>query len=128
MLSHVFLGVNDFDRAFAFYTGLMKELGLVLKFADAARPWAAWHTAESPRPLFIIGRPFDQQPAAAGNGQMLALLAVSNEMVDRSHAMALSLGARCEGRPGLRPEYHANYYGAYFRDPGGNKICVCFHG
>lgn len=128
MLSHVFLGVNNFDRAFAFYAGLMKELGLVLKFADTAKPWAAWHAADSARPLFIIGRPFDHQPAAAGNGQMVALLAASADMVDRSHAMALSMGAQCEGRPGLRPEYHANYYGAYFRDPDGNKICICFHG
>jgi catechol 2,3-dioxygenase-like lactoylglutathione lyase family enzyme len=128
VLSHVFLGVNDFDRAFAFYAGVMKELGLVMKFTDAKRPWAAWHAAESARPLFIIGRPFDHQPAATGNGQMVALLAASAEMVDRSHSTALSLGARCEGRPGLRPEYHANYYGAYFRDPDGNKICICFHG
>ena len=33
-----------------------------------------------------------------------------------------------KGRPGLRPEYHANYYGAYFRDPDGNKLCVASHG
>lgn len=40
------------------------------------------------------------------------------------HAPALAGGGRCEGLPGLRPEYHPHYYGAYFRDPDGNKLCV----
>lgn len=128
MISHVFVGVNDFDRAFEFYAGLMKELGLVLKFHDADKPWAAWHSAGALRPLFIIGRPFDLGPAVAGNGEMIALLASSTQMVDRSHAFALAAGGRCEGAPGPRPHYHANYYGAYFRDVDGNKICICFHG
>jgi catechol 2,3-dioxygenase-like lactoylglutathione lyase family enzyme len=127
VISHVYVGVNHFARAFAFYSGLMDELGLVLKFRDAGKPWAAWHAPAAQRPLFIIGRPFDDQPAAAGNGHMVALLAASVEMVDRSHARALSAGAQCEGAPGLRPHYHPRYYGAYFRDPDGNKICVCFH-
>jgi catechol 2,3-dioxygenase-like lactoylglutathione lyase family enzyme len=127
VLSHVFIGVNDFGRAFEFYSGLMNELGLVLKFKDAEQPWAGWHAAGSPRPLFLIGKPFDKQPAAAGNGQMVALLATSEEMVDRSHAKALAAGGQCEGAPGLRPHYHPHYYGAYFRDLDGNKVCVCFH-
>ena len=128
MISHVFIGTNYFDRAFEFYAGFMNELGMVLKFCDREKPWAAWHAAQSPRPLFILGRPFDDHPAVAGNGQMVALLASSSDMVDRSHAKALSAGARCEGAPRLRPHYHPHYYGAYFRDLDGNKICVCFHG
>ncbi|WP_233244506.1 VOC family protein, partial [Acidovorax sp. HMWF029] len=77
---------------------------------------------------FLIGRPFDGQPAAPGNGVMNALLAADRATVDAVHALALQHGGRCEGLPGLRPEYHANYYGAYFRDPEGNKLCVCCHG
>jgi lactoylglutathione lyase len=69
------------------------------------------------RPLFIIGAPYDNQPAACGNGQMLALLATSREMVDSAYETAREHGGVCEGAPGLRPQYHANYYGAYFRDP-----------
>ena len=53
--------------------------------------------------------------------------AATRDQVDAAHALALSLGAVCEGRPGLRPEYHAHYYGAYFRDPDGNKLCVACH-
>ena len=44
------------------------------------------------------------------------------------HALALAHGGTCDGPPGLRPEYHAHYYGAYFRDPDGNKLCVACHG
>jgi catechol 2,3-dioxygenase-like lactoylglutathione lyase family enzyme len=80
------------------------------------------------RPLFLIGRPYNGERAAPGNGQMVALLAPNRDAVDRSHARALANGARSEGEPGLRPHYHPNYYGAYFRDPDGNKLCVCCHG
>lgn len=127
MLSHVFIGVNDFDRAFAFYSSLMQELGLSLKFCERERPWAGWVSADSPRPLFLIGRPYNGAPASNGNGQMLALLAKSRKIVEQCYASALANGAECDGPPGLRPEYHALYYGAYFRDPDGNKLCVCCH-
>lgn len=128
MLSHVFIGVNDFDRAMAFYSPVLERLGLVLRFTEPARPWAGWQTPRVARPLFLVGRPFDGQPAAPGNGAMNALLAADRATVDVVHALALQHGGRCEGPPGLRPEYHANYYGAYFRDPEGNKLCVCCHG
>jgi predicted lactoylglutathione lyase len=65
--------------------------------------------------------------ATVGNGQMVALLAPSRDAVDRAYEMALAHDGSSEGAPGLRPEYHANYYGAYFRDVDGNKICVCCH-
>lgn len=128
MLSHVFIGVNDFDRAMAFYSPVLERLGLVLRFTEPARPWAGWQIPGVARPLLLIGRPFDGQPATPGNGAMNALLAADRTTVDAAHALALQHGGRCEGPPGLRPEYHAHYYGAYFRDPEGNKLCVCCHG
>lgn len=127
MLSHVTLGTNDFSRSMAFYRPLLALLGLHERFCDERRPWAAWETAPGVRPLFIVGRPYDGEPASAGNGQMLALLAGSRACVDAAHALALQLGGRDEGAPGLRPEYHADFYGAYFRDPDGNKLCVVCH-
>ena len=127
MLSHVFVGVNDFDRAMAFYTPVMARLGLVLRFTEAQRPWAGWQQPGVARPLFLVGRPFDGRPATPGNGAMNALLAADRATVDAVHALALGHGGTCEGPPGLRPEYHAHYYGAYFRDPEGNKLCVCCH-
>jgi catechol 2,3-dioxygenase-like lactoylglutathione lyase family enzyme len=127
MISHTFIGITDFDRAFRFYSGIMDVLGLKLKFREAETPWAGWVAADAPRPLFLIGRPFDGNAASPGNGQMIALLAPGRDAVDRAHAVALANGGSCDGPPGLRTRYHPHYYGAYFRDPDGNKICVCCH-
>lgn len=127
MFSHVCVGVTSFERAFGFYHQLMETLGLPLKFRDQETGWAGWMPVDAPRPLFVIGKPYNGEPSAAGNGQMFALLAANRATVDRAHAVALACGGACEGAPGLRPQYHANYYGAYFRDPDGNKLCVCCH-
>ncbi|MBY4729179.1 VOC family protein [Cupriavidus pauculus] len=127
MISHVFVGVTDFDRAFKFYLAVMEEIGLTLKFCERDTAMAGWMAADAPRPLFLIGTPYDGNPARCGNGQMVALLAPDRRTVDKVHASALANGGTCEGAPGPRPQYHAHYYGAYFRDPDGNKICVCCH-
>lgn len=127
MISHIYIGFSDFDRAYAFYAPLMECLGHAQRILDRERPWAVWQPAAGGRPLFIIGRPYDGAPHDAGNGQMIALLADTREAVDRAHAIALAHGGADEGAPGLRPHYHASYYGAYFRDPDGNKLCVACH-
>ncbi|WP_295531697.1 VOC family protein [uncultured Pseudacidovorax sp.] len=127
MISHVFLGTSDFERALAFYQSLLAALGLQQRFIERDHPWAGWQQPGVARPLLLLGRPYDRQPAVAGNGAMLALLAESRRQVDEVHALALRLGGRCEGPPGLRPHYHANYYGAYFRDLDGNKLGLACH-
>ena len=127
MFSHIFVGVNDFARALAFYNPLMAALGIEARFCDPSRPWAGWQSEPGPRPLFLIGVPFDEQPHEPGNGQMVAFLAKSRAAVDQAFAVALANGGTSEGAPGLRPEYHEHYYGAYFRDPEGNKLCVACH-
>ncbi|SEF01812.1 Catechol 2,3-dioxygenase [Burkholderia sp. WP9] len=127
MISHVFVGVSNFDRAFKFYSTIMNELGHKLKFCEADKAWAGWMAEGMPRPLFLIGRPYDGNAAGRGNGQMVALLAPDRRSVDNTYGSALANEGSCEGRPGLRAHYHPDYYGAYFRDPEGNKICVCCH-
>ena len=127
MFSHVFVGVSDFERALAFYRPLMAALGHNERFCDASRPWAGWQSSPGPRPLFLIGAPYDKLAHSAGNGQMIAFVASSRAVVDQTHALALAHGGASEGAPGLRPEYHEHYYGAYFRDPDGNKLCVVCH-
>jgi len=126
MFSHIMVGVSDFKRAMAFYTPVLQALGVQFRFLEEDRPWAGWQSSPEPRPLFLIGRPHNQAPHQPGNGQMVAFLAQSRADVDRVHALALVNGGTCEGPPGLRPEYNAHYYGAYFRDPDGNKLCVAF--
>jgi len=127
VFSHLMVGVSDFQRALTFYKPLLDCLGIQFRFQQDERPWAGWQSSPQPRPLFIIGRPFNQQPHHPGNGQMVAFLASSRQQVDAVYELALANGGACEGKPGLRPEYHANYYGAYFRDPDGNKLCIACH-
>ena len=55
---------------------------------------------------------------------MVAFAAKDRDAVRRAYAAALACGGSSEGEPGLRPEYHPHYFGAYFRDPDGNKLCV----
>lgn len=126
MFSHIFIGARDFHRALGFYRPLLALLGVAERFCEPERPWAGWQSSPGPRPLLLLGRPHEGEHAP-GNGQMVALLATSRAQVDEAHRLALSLGGRCEGTPGLRPEYHAHYYGAYFRDTEGNKLCVACH-
>ena len=96
MLSHTHVGVTDFDRAF--YSKIMDALGCPLKFLEPERPWAGWKPPDADRPLLVMGKPENGEPAMPGNGQMVALLAPSRAAVD--HCL------RCRnrgGRPIARP-------------------------
>lgn len=127
MISHLHVGTNDLARAERFYRPLMSRLGWRLRFSDPDRGWTGWEPAEGGRPLFLLGRPHDGREATAGNGTMIALLAKDRPTVDEVHRLAIGNGAANEGDPGLRPHYHENYYGGYFRDLDGNKISICCH-
>ena len=127
MFSHVHVGIANFERSYAFYAAVMNALGFEQRVCQPRESWAGWAAPGTKRPLFFIGLPYDRQPANSGNGGMTAFLASTREAVDRCHQVALETGGRSEWAPGLRPHYHPDYYGAYFRDPDGNKICVCCH-
>ncbi|MGO4704455.1 VOC family protein [Microvirga sp. 2MCAF38] len=124
MYSHTTVGSNNLARAKSFYDGVFAPLDLGLWFSTedmlAYKPTAG-------RPLFLVVRPFNGGEAVSGNGAMVAFLAPNRAVVTACHAAAIAGGGTDEGSPGLRPQYHENYYGAYFRDPDGNKICVCCH-
>lgn len=127
MISHITLGTNDLERAKTFFAPIMKALSLVQVPMERSDPFVMWNNRETFRPAIALTKPENGKPHDAGNGQMLALLAPDRATVDTIHAMALSGGASDEGAPGLRPHYHPNYYGAYFRDLDGNKICIVCH-
>lgn len=123
MYSHVTLGTNDFSRALPFYEAVMEVLGHPVLFQGDGI--VAYGEPTGPK-LFIVP-PFDQKPAQPGNGVHAAFLVDRREQVDAFHATALVHGGTDEGPPGLRPHYHPNYYGAYVRDPDGNKIQAVCH-
>jgi len=76
--------------------------------------------------LWIV-RPIDKKAASVGNGITVGLEADNRPAVDAAHAAALKAGGKDEGAPGVRKHYHPNYYGAYVRDPDGNKVCIVCH-
>ncbi|KCZ45482.1 VOC family protein [Hyphomonas pacifica] len=127
MISHITLGTNDLDRAIAFYEPIMQALGHVRVPFERSDPFTMWKNPAMDRPLIALTRPTNGAPHEPGNGQMVAFLAPTRSAVDAVHALAIAAAAQDEGAPGLRPLYHPNYYGAYFRDPDGNKICVVCH-
>lgn len=118
MIGYVTLGTNELQRAAAFYDALLKELG-ASRFMEMDR-FILWGVKPD-RPMLGVIAPYDGEPATAGNGTMVALAADSPETVQRVHRTALSLQAADEGAPGPRSD---NFYGAYFRDPDGNKLAV----
>ncbi len=124
MFSHVTIGSNDMARATLFYDALLAPLGLVRK---ADYPTAVGYGLAGDRPQVWVLRPLDKNAASAGNGITIGLDAGDRAAVDAAYAAGRKAGGGDDGAPGLRPHYHPNYYGAYLRDPDGNKICVVCH-
>jgi len=118
MIGYVTLGTNDLARAAGFYDAIAWELGIG-RFMEMDN-FVAWGAPEGGASVGVI-KPYDGQPATVGNGVMVALAAKDRAQVDRLHALALSLGGKDEGAPGLRGD---NFYAAYFRDLDGNKLNV----
>jgi len=124
MFSHVTVGSNDIAKAKTFYDGLCQPLGLA-RLAD--HPSAIAYGPSGGRPQLWILNPADKKAASVGNGITIGLEASDRSAVDAAHKAGLAGGGRDEGAPGLRTHYHPNYYGAYLRDPDGNKVCVVCH-
>ncbi len=127
MLSHTTVGTNDIDRAIAFYDRVLAPLGITRHETDLKHGLAGYFTAPETTPSFWVTHPLDGQAAIIGNGVTIAFEAPDRATVDGVHQVMLDAGGTNEGAPGLRPHYHADYYGAYARDPDGNKICCVCH-
>jgi catechol 2,3-dioxygenase-like lactoylglutathione lyase family enzyme len=119
MLSYITLGTNDFERAAAFYDELLSVF--TAKRVIETERMILWSNGKPGRSSLGIIKPYDKNRATAGNGTMVVLGVDSPEKVRELHKKALELKAMDEGAPGLRG---ANFYGAYFRDLDGNKLCV----
>lgn len=124
MFTHIMCGTNDIAGAKAFYDAALGALGIApgSMFGDTACVYQ--HDGAT----FIVTLPRDGNPATHANGGTLSFNAPSKAAVDAFHAAGLAHGGTCEGEPGPRPNAPgADPYGAYLRDPAGNKICA-FHG
>lgn len=121
MISHFNLGTNNLDASEAFYNEL-------LKFFDAKQLYKAertiFYSLGDSRVKLCINKPFNGEPATAGNGSMVGLSMASKEEVNDIYARALELGGTSEGEPGDRAD--GVVYAAYFRDLDGNKFGVFY--
>ncbi len=132
MMDHVSIGVADLAKARRFYDAALKPLGCACNYTvDIPGQGAVGHgygETGSDHPVFWIGVPERVDAAAnAEGGAHFCFRARSRKDVDAFYAAALKAGGADNGKPGLRPHYHPNYYGAFVFDPDGNKLEACCH-
>jgi catechol 2,3-dioxygenase-like lactoylglutathione lyase family enzyme len=118
MLDHVTISVSNIAQAIAFYDRALAPLGVERLYAEGT---SAFGYGAEKKAFFWIGLRDTVQ-----TGAHIAFAAKDRASVDAFHAAALAAGGRDNGAPGLRPHYHANYYGAFILDPDGHNIeAVC---
>ena len=117
LFDHIGFNVADFSKTRAFLLEALRPLGISV--LGEGEGWA------------MIGRPGEGQFwfgsfGAAATPIHVAFAATSREQVRQFHAAALAAGGQDNGAPGLRPDYHPNYYGAFVIGPDGhNYEAVC---
>lgn len=123
MLGYVTIGALDGAASGRFYDAVFDAIGGERKFADGG--WIGYGAKGSDsHNVYVLDKPADGQPARAGNGIMLAFKAHNTGEVKAAYEAGLAAGGKDEGAPGPRPADSKTFYGAYLRDPTGNKICV----
>lgn len=123
MLDHAGFPVTNYARSKAFYEKTLAPLGysLILEVRQNENDSPAAGFGADGKPDFWIG----------GEGGLnrrihIAIAAKDRASVDAFYRAALDVGGTDNGSPGVRPHYHANYYGAFVTDPDGHNIeAVC---
>jgi catechol 2,3-dioxygenase-like lactoylglutathione lyase family enzyme len=118
MYTHVMVGTNNIAKAKQFYDACFIALGGKSGLECNDRIFYQ-HNGGS----FAIGLPANGEVATFANGGTIGFAAGKQADVDAWYAAGLEGAGRCEGKPGHRAEAPGNAYGAYLRDPDGNKIC-----
>ena len=118
MLDHIGIDVSDLAASRAFYERALEPMGIrVLREVDDI----GLGLGNDRKPYFWI---WTRGPAQTG--LHIAFAAETRAQVDAFHAAAVAAGGRDNGVPGVRPQYHASYYGGFVLDPDGNNIeAVC---
>ena len=123
MLDHVGIPIADYARSKAFYEKALAPLGysLVMEVPQTGNGERAAGFGANGKPDFWIG-----SEGGLNRAVHIALWAKDRATVDAFYRAALAAGGNDNGAPGLRPHYHANYYGAFVLDPDGHNIeAVC---
>ena len=124
MFDHIGISIRDLPASRAFYESALAPLGISCVFeVTPALTESEDHYLGfgKVRPQFWIGTGKQLQ-----SGIHIAFHASDRSTVDAFYAAAMAAGGRDNGPPGLRPQYHADYYGAFVLDPDGHNIeAVC---
>jgi catechol 2,3-dioxygenase-like lactoylglutathione lyase family enzyme len=130
MFSHIVVGARDLALLTAFYDAVLAPLRLVRAGSGSigGRPGMLWRHDDQRWPQFCVQPPLNGLPATWGNGVQVSFAAPTCEAADAAWQAALAQGGTDEGAPGLRLVYAPDYYGAYCRDPEGNKLCFVHAG
>lgn len=117
MLDHIALTVSNYERSRDFYKTVLAPLGYELMMEHDISGAGFWRDG---KPDFWIH-------AGEPSGPIhVAFSTADRATVDQFHEVAVSAGAKDNGGPGLRPEYHPAYYGAFVIDPDGHNVeAVC---
>lgn len=117
MIDHVSIAVRDLARAEAFWERVLAPLGLTcLVRRDRTVGFGKSY------PEFWLNLREALVTAPADTGVHICLRAPDREAVNAFHAAALAQGGRSDGEPGERRGEMTPYYGAFVRDPDGNKV------
>lgn len=123
MFDHTGLSVSDFTAARRFYDAALAPLGVTFLMAVPPEHTGGVKVGGygARRPQFWLHEGAAQTPTVH-----IAFAAENRAAVDAFYAAAMAAGGIDNGKPGLRPHYHPDYYGAFVRDPDGNNIeAVC---
>ena len=124
MIGYVTIGTNDAEASGKFYDAVFGAIGHERKFRDG--DWIGYGEKGQDGHAVYVCPPHDKQKATFGNGSMIGFKSKTKAEVDAAYKAGLAHGGKDEGAPGPRPADSTTFYGAYMRDPTGNKICV-FH-
>ncbi|MEO0062014.1 MAG: hypothetical protein RLZZ08_574 [Pseudomonadota bacterium] len=119
VFSHVMVGANNPDQSIAFYDATFGVLGVPGQRMESRAFYGSPETG-----MFAVGTPRDGDAATHANGGTIGFKAQSPAMIDAWHAAGVANGGTCDGEPGRRDHGDQAMYGAYLRDPVGNKLCA----
>ena len=128
IIDHVGCNVSDYARAKAFYDKAFAPLGISLLMEFG--PIGGYGRDGKPDFWIVAGPSRFQKPEQLKviTPIHVCLRARSRAEVDAFYQAALAAGGKDNGPPGIRAEYHANYYGAFVLDPDGHNVEAVFHG